>query len=120
VEPPPTLGGEIKDARRVQDLSGLQTVLEGYKERHGAYPDNAGTVQTLCVYPEDTGCALEEISPALPEDPKGDATTNGYFYSSDGQSYTLYALRESPAVPECDEHPGFLNHLPSVLCVRGP
>ena len=118
--PPPTLGGEIRDARRVQDLNGLQTVLEAYKQRHGAYPDNAGAVQTLCVYPEDTGCALKEASPTLPEDPLGDATTNGYFYSSDGRTYTLYALRESSTVRECDEHPDFLNRLPSVYCVRGP
>lgn len=120
IEPPPTLGGDLRDARRVQDFNALQVLLEAYKQRHGAYPDNDGALQTLCVYPEDTGCALQEIAETLPEDPLGDATTNGYFYASDGATYTIYAQRESSTLPQCDEHPGFLDKFPGVLCVRGP
>lgn len=121
--PTPTTrpGGEERDAQRGQDLAALKEALEAYQREHGGYPDNGGGIQTLCVYRDgDVGCELEDRLDPLPEDPLGEATVNGYFYSSDGRTYTIFAARESNLFPPCDQHPDHLKHLNSVLCVKGP
>ena len=117
---PPRAGGPQRDTIRTQDLEAIRVVIETYQAEEGSYPYTGDGVQTLCVFQElDVGCALLDEAP-LPEDPLGDAAANGYFYTSDGESYVVYAQRESETFPACEEHPEFLQHFESLLCVRGP
>ncbi len=121
VSPTPMPGGRDRDATRVGDLQSLQAALQLYFADHDEFPSNEGTIQTLCVFPEfDVGCDLLDVLNQLPTDPVGDASTNGYFYASDGSTYTLYAQRESGSFPECLEHPEFLKDFDSLLCFSGP
>jgi hypothetical protein len=114
-------GGEDRDQQRQLDLTELQDALEEYFGDEGEYPDTDGNIQTLCVFEEvDIGCALKDVIDPIPSDPLGDAATNGYFYQSDGDAYTLYAIRESELLPACDEHPQHLAAFDSILCLRGP
>ncbi len=115
-------GGQDRDATRVVDLQSLQAALDIYADDEGEFPNNEGTVQTLCVFTEfDVGCELSDVLDELPQDPLGDASTNGYWYSSDGRTYELYAQRESGAFPVCIlTPPDFLQDFDSLLCVIGP
>lgn len=80
---------------RKEDLAEIQALLEQYAQQNGSYPETRNDVQSLCAYRTlDAGCALESIGP-IPPDPLGAPITNGYWYRSDGQSYTLIALRET-------------------------
>ncbi len=116
----PRAGGGERDAIRTQDLEAISVVMETYQEQEGSYPYTGDGVQTLCVFQElDVGCALLDVAP-LPEDPLGDAGANGYFYTSGGERYLVFAQRESEAFPACEEHPEFLRHFESLLCVQGP
>ena len=118
----PQVGGDVRDAARIQDLTTIQQKgLAPYKAKNGKYPDTGGGIQTLCNYTEfDKGCALKDVFPGLPNDPLGDPAQNGYWYKSDGNTYTLYARRDSNVVPECAEHPQHLNNVKSVMCVSSP
>lgn len=117
----PMPGGRDRDALRVQDLQELQDLLAEYFDDNDEYPNNEGSIQTLCVFPEfDVGCDLLELQSQLPEDPLGESSINGYWYSSNGESYTLYAQRESDSFPACLDHPEFLQDFDSVLCFSGP
>ena len=120
--PTPMPGGQDRDATRVVDLQSLQAALDIYEDDQGEFPNNEGTVQTLCVFTEfDVGCELLDVLDELPQDPLGDASMNGYWYSSDGRTYELYAQRESSAFPICTlERPDFLQDFDSLLCVLGP
>ena len=121
VSPTPMPGGGDRDAIRVRDLQSLQAALQLYFADHDEFPNNEETIQTLCVFTEfDVGCDLLEVLDELPVDPVGDASTNGYWYVSDGSSYRLYGQRESDSFPECIEHPEFLVDIDSVLCFSGP
>jgi hypothetical protein len=114
-------GAGQRDQVRAQDLIAVQAALEEYKADHDEYPDTGGGIQTLCVYVEaDEGCALQDFLDPLPFDPLDDASTNGYWYKSDGATYTLYAQREADAVPECAEHPQHLQKFDSLMCVTSP
>ncbi len=116
----PRAGAGQRDAIRTQDLEAIRVVMETYQEQEGSYPYTGDGVQTLCVFQElDVGCALLDVAP-LPEDPLGDAGANGYFYTSDGERYVVYAQRESEIFPACEDDPEFLRHFESLLCVRGP
>ncbi len=118
--PTPRPGGDARDRTRQTHLESFQQALAEYRAEEGSYPSNGGGVQTLCVYPEDAGCELESVMDQIPEDPLGEPGTNGYFYSSDGDSFSVYATRESEEVPACPEHPDHLARFSSLLCVRGP
>lgn len=121
VSPTPMPGGRDRDAIRVEDLQSLQFALQAYFADHDEFPNNEGTIQTLCVFTEfDAGCGLLEVFDELPSDPVGDASTNGYWYASDGSTYTLYGQRESDSFPECLERPEFLVDFESLLCFSGP
>jgi hypothetical protein len=115
------LGGDARDQTRQQDLTALQQALEQYRLDHNGYPDTKGNIQTLCVFQQfDLGCKLEDLLNPLPIDPLDDASTNGYWYVSDGATYGLYAQRESDLVPECSDHPPFLDAFKSLMCLRSP
>jgi len=110
-----------RDAVRAQDLVAIQQALEQFRSDEGEYPNTNGNIQTLCVFEDsDAGCALQDILSPLPQDPLGDPAMNGYFYASDGATYTLYATREGDQPAECSEHPDHLGRIDSLSCVRGP
>ena len=113
--------GEERDQVRLQDLEAIQTALAQHLDERGEYPNSLGGVQSLCLFVEaDVGCALEEFLAPIPVDPLGEPGTNGYFYTSDGDSYIVYALRESDVPPACVEQPDHLAHFESLICVEGP
>ena len=114
-------GGEGRDQTRQTDLADIQEALERYFANEDEYPNTDNNIQTLCVFEDvDIGCALKDVLDPIPQDPLGDAATNGYFYQSDGDAYTLYAIRESELLPACDEQPQHLAAFDSILCLRGP
>jgi hypothetical protein len=118
----PTVRAE-RDARRLEDLKGIGDILEEYRARFGSYPSNGGQFQTLCAYAGlDAGCALLKVASALPQDPLGDPLKNGYWYASDGQRFTVFAIQEGEEasnLPACAFYnPGALD--PRVgLCFSG-
>jgi hypothetical protein len=115
------LGGVERDNIRRQDLDALQLALIAYSLDHNGYPDTGGSIQSLCAFKEfDVGCELESVIDPLPVDPLGDPAVNGYWYVSDGATYTIYAIREGILVPECFEHPDHLNDFESVMCALSP
>ncbi len=119
--PAPLPGGQDCDIVRVQDLRTVQAALEEVRDDTGSYPDTEGTIQTLCVFTEfDRGCELLDVLEEIPIDPLGEASVNGYWYVSDGDSYTLYSQREGGSFPECIDHPEFLEDVSSLLCFEGP
>jgi hypothetical protein len=115
----------IRDALRVQDLDALQTALAEYRDRFGEYPNTGGGMQTMCAYQDiDKGCDLKEVLSESEEDvlidPLGDPLANGYWYVSDGASYTIWTLREGPGNagdPVCTEVPAQLVQKGSLFCV---
>jgi len=98
----------------------IQQALAAYQQKYQEFPTNGGIIQTFCSSKtSDAGCQLSEFLDPLPRDPSG-SQTKGYFYSSNGVEYALYAYRESEAVPDCDEHPDDLADLVDLMCVQGP
>lgn len=88
-----------RDEQRRRDLGRVAEALAEYRDREGAYPVT-GQVHSLCALPGDAGCALRDVLGAIPPDPAG----RGYWYQSDGGSYTLYAALEGVRVPsECPD-----------------
>ena len=91
------------DAGRRQELQAIVDALAEYRARTGAFPDTGDNIQTACVYLD-----LDVLCELLPQlggdqdafiDPRGDATAYGYWYASDGTSFTLLASLEG-VVPE--------------------
>jgi len=113
-----------RDETRLGDLMRIVVALEQYHKENGEYPSTGGNIQTLCTYQEvDAGCKLKDILNPIPADPLGEAAKNGYWYSSDGKTYSLIAGMESPAnaTPEkCEER--FAQHTKkaNMYCVTGP
>ena len=105
-------------------MSLLQIALTVYLDRFGEYPDTQGQTQSLCVFEElDKGCELKQVldeeQEELLQDPLGDPLANGYWYVSDGGTYTIWMLRES-AGPDsafaCPETPPFLLEKGNLFC----
>jgi 4-amino-4-deoxy-L-arabinose transferase-like glycosyltransferase len=113
-------GGEERDLARLDDMHRLRQALNAYFQQYGEYPTNGGAIQTLCSSrTSDAGCRLSEVLSPLPRDPSG-SQDQGYFYSSNGSTYALYAYRETETVPSCADHPERLARLASVMCIHGP
>jgi hypothetical protein len=94
--PTPDPGALIRDERRRLDLFAVKLALEAYYRDHGAFPYSSPGVQTLCVYEDaDAGCKLRPYLDPIPVDVLGDPVNNGYWYESDGLTYTLYAAMET-------------------------
>jgi 4-amino-4-deoxy-L-arabinose transferase-like glycosyltransferase len=116
---------EDGDARRRSDLRSIADALAAYLQEHGLYPSTNGHVQTACAYPTlDRLCVLEgRIGDGKLVDPRGHATELGYWYMSDGSSFTLFATLEKPPAQaeRCTPAPESLRQKPNVLCLRsGP
>ena len=113
--------GEERDTVRQGDLEKVRAALEQYKTKNDKYPSSSGGTQSLCVYVDnDAGCKLRDFLDPLPEDPLGEPAKNGYFYTSDGKTYTVYAQREGTLLAECPVHPEHLKGFKSIYCVQGP
>jgi hypothetical protein len=90
----------FRDQTRVGDLMRIAAALNKYHQKNGKYPDTGGNIQSVCTYEDiDAGCKLKEFLNPIPEDPLGSSTINGYWYSSDGTTYTLVAGMESATYP---------------------
>jgi hypothetical protein len=130
--PRPTFAGvaaaqgspDDRDGKRRTDLLVLLDAANKLKARDGSYPTTKGYVQTLCAYKDiDIGCKVKEtFTGDLPSDPLGDPVKNGYWYSSDGQTVTLYAALENdiPDDQKCQTNDAELKKKSSVICVKGP
>jgi hypothetical protein len=102
------------DARRAADLAKIGDLLATYKSRNGTYPTTEQYFSTLCQLAFDAGCLLTTISKELP-------VTDGatpYWYRSDGQSYSLFAVADAKPDPDnCpDEVPPTLAGKP-LICL---
>lgn len=114
-----------RDAQRLEDLERLRTALEEYRDRFDSYPNTDGNVQTMCAYEDlDKGCELKEVlddgAEDVLSDPLGEAVANGYWYASDGETYTIWMLREGPAnpgEPVCPESNPHLTEKGPLFCV---
>ena len=85
----------IRDTTRKTDLANVQAALEQYYAKKKEYPSTGGNAQTLCNYQDiDALCKIEDFLDPIPADPRGDQATNGYWYVSDGKTYTLIAEME--------------------------
>ena len=113
----------------MQELASLQSALADYFDRFDEYPSTGGGVQTMCAYIElDVGCEVKKVldddEEGLLWDPLGEPLKNGYWYASDGKTYTIWALREGPenaADPVCTgQVPPHLQGQSSLFCVSGP
>jgi hypothetical protein len=82
----------------MDDLEKLRSALLQYEATYGALPDNGGKLQTVCTYDVlDEGCKLGPFLSPIPNDPIG--RNFGYWYISDGESFTLIALWEGDRPP---------------------
>ena len=115
---------EERDAKRRTDLLLLLSAANQLKTQDGAYPTTKGNVQTVCAYKDiDIGCKLNDTFDGdLPSDPLGDPVKNGYWYSSDGATVSLYAALEQdvPADQKCQTNDVELKKKSNVICVKGP
>ena len=103
---PPTAalapGAAENDAERRSELLQLAEALADYKAKNGSYPSTDNQVQSACVYEDlDVLCRFKSrLGPGAFVDPFGDSSKYGYWYASDGKSFTLYAILEQAPGPE--------------------
>jgi hypothetical protein len=120
----PEFASVLRDKSRQDDLATIAAALEQYRQKEGEYPTTGGNIQTVCTYKEiDAGCKLEEFLNPIPSDPAGDAVKNGYWYSSDGKTFTLVAAVEQPTSTtpgKCEQR--FAEHTKktNLYCLTGP
>jgi hypothetical protein len=111
----------MRDERRKSDLEAVRAALEKYYDKKKEYPSTGGNAQTMCTYPDlDALCKLTDFLDPVPADPRGDSATNGYWYISDGKSFTLIAEMEIKAnvSPQgCPQVP--VKTKTDLYCVRG-
>ena len=115
-------GAAERDGQRRDDLLEISSVLEEYENSTGFFPATGGEVQAGCIH--DGIDALCVIAPILRDslvDPRGDGQ-HGYWYWSDGSSFTLFALFEQPLRSEdrCSvpNEPAFAGR-DDIYCVTG-
>lgn len=84
-----------RDARRIQDLRQVQTGLELYFVKHGAYPDTQSWTDLSTLLKGDS-LGISNI----PNDPSSGKT---YVYVSDGSTYVLQASFEDANNPRVKE-----------------
>jgi hypothetical protein len=98
---PTTVSGpvvETRDQTRKDDIERMVAALQKYYDKNKEYPSTGGSLQSMCTYVDiDAGCKLKDFIDPIPSDPRCDPAVNGYWYASDGKSYTLIAAMELPA-----------------------
>lgn len=113
-------GGLERDATRRDDLLKIAGALLAYRDEHGSFPFTNGNAQTGCAYKGlDQLCQFEgQLGAGTLVDPRKDAGRYGYWYGSDGKSFTLYATMEGPVKEEDTCAPGGeLGRKPNLLCL---
>ena len=125
VTPSPSSEAEAlaRDGERLRELALLQAALIEYRDRFDSYPNNGGSIQTMCVYEDDDkGCDLKEVlgdeEEGILQDPLGAA--DGYWYASNGKTYTIWMVREGPGNPGDPICPEVIPHLKekgSLFCI---
>ncbi len=89
---------QTRDQTRISDLHKIAVALEQYKADKGEYPSTSDNPQSVCVYPDlDALCEIKDYLDPIPSDPADDAPANGYWYVSDGKTFTLIAGVDSSA-----------------------
>jgi len=115
-------GADQRDAQRRQDLQAIADALEAHAEEAGGYPTTDGYIEVGCVLTEGPLCQFQdEVGPETFADPRGRPIRYGYWYTSDGNSFALYASLEEP-IPQnetCTAADPVLAWEPSLFCVRG-
>jgi hypothetical protein len=118
-------GGATRDEERLRELEDLFDALILYRQENGTYPDTGNNLQTACVYQDlDALCpvgAAAGLTPNQMLDPRGDGTTYGYWYRSDGATFTLFALFEGdpPANATCSDEDKALFERGNPACLSG-
>lgn len=115
---------EQRDGQRRVDLLVLLDAANKVKAADGSYPTTKGNVQTICAFKElDVGCRFKNtLGKDVPLDPLGDPVKNGYWYSSDGNTVTVYANLESPppADEKCPTNDTELKKKANLICAKAP
>ncbi len=116
-------GGLERDAKRRSDLLRIVASLNQYREQHGSVPDTGGNTKTACAYVElDPLCVFEsDLGIETLRDPRNDTGRYGYWYTSDGQSFTIYATFEGPvdAQTNCAPKGEDISRKPNLVCISG-
>jgi hypothetical protein len=116
--PLPDAAAPQRDAQRRQDLEHVRIALVAHYQEHGAFPNTNNNVQTLCQGGDEAGCKLNEFLRPVPADPRGGIVNQGYWYKSNGESFTVYAQLEVGA-RECDDVPSALTYNDKMVCIAG-
>jgi hypothetical protein len=125
--PPPTavtgIAAQMRDQARKDDIEKIRIALEKYHEKEGAYPDTSSNAQTACNYQDvDALCKLKDYLDPVPTDPQGDPGQNGYWYISDGTTFTLVAgmdMATNATPTTCDPHLTESLKKSNLYCVTG-
>lgn len=119
--PVPSSAAE-RDQERRAELMVITSALIEYQKETGSFPSTSGNLQGACSYPGmDQLCMFsEKLGLDTLVDPRGDAHQFGYFYESNGNSFTLYATFETEPLPQeaCASAPTGLASRPNLVCVR--
>ena len=120
IPPSDNTSPEERDTIRLDDLVVIAELLNQYAQQNGSFPNTNNNLQSLCGYRTlDAGCDLGSVGP-IPIDPLRQPIQYGYWYLSDGESYTIIALDEagSESPDPCPE--GLFDEDIKRLCYTGP
>lgn len=87
------------DQLRRDDLAWLAQTMDGYGRVWGSYPETAEGPSPVCSRLADVTCMLWTAAPDMLA---SDGATP-YYYASDGDQYTFFALMDAPSPRPCDE-----------------
>ena len=120
VRPAPPSAAD-RDATRKSDLDKIAAALEVYREREGSYPSTSGNLQTACAFAGlDQLCKLSAgVGEEALHDARKDDTRFGYWYSSDGNTFNLYASLEGKPESSCRVSDRSLAAKPNLYCLNG-
>jgi type II secretory pathway pseudopilin PulG len=94
----PDVVERARDQMRASDLYKIGIALDQYRTGKGEFPSTDGDIQSGCAYPDlDALCKIKDYLDPIPTDPAGEPILNGYWYVSDGKTFTLIAGVDSPA-----------------------
>ena len=115
-------GAAGRDGQRRDDLLEIRSALEEHESEVGAFPATGGQIQAGCIHDGiDALCVIEPLLGDKLLDPRGDGQ-HGYWYWSDGSSFTLYAVFEQPLRIEeqclAPSEPAFAGR-DDIYCIRG-
>jgi len=94
----PDVVARARDQKRASDLYKIGIALDQYRTDKGEFPSTSGYIQSGCGYVDvDALCKIKDYLDPIPTDPAGEPILNGYWYVSDGKTFTLIAAVDSPA-----------------------